>query len=366
MKTYRKVRAEISRSALENNYKVMEKLANGAKMLCIVKAGAYGHGIFSASVFHDMGCRDFAVASCREALELRRELNKSGKEGEILLLGYTDPRNVNLLNKADITFTVFSKEYALALLSHLKGDRIKIQIKLNTGMNRLGFSEGGLDDCLEILNDPRVDCRGIFTHFACADEPERDTTAMQMERFDKYVQYLESKGANFPVKHVSNSAAAFYFDKKYDMIRAGVSLYGLSPAKHLPVEGLIPVMTLKTCVAQVQRIAPGEGVSYGLEYVADTERTLACLPIGYADGFIRAFKGAYVTIKGKKAPLLGRICMDMCIADITDIPNVNLGDEVTVFGFGGMSIDELAAKSGTIGIEITSLVSRRVKRIMVD
>lgn len=366
MKIYRKAWAEISKKALTNNYNITKELASG-EVIAIVKAGAYGHGVGCASVLYDAGCRYFAVATAPEARELRRELDKKGKDAEILLLGYTDPRNVKFCLENNITLSVFSEEYAQRLQKRLKDkERLKIHIKLNTGMNRLGFSECELDGAVRVLLSDCFECTGVFSHFACADAETQDKTDRQIAVFDRAVEYLESRGAVLPLKHILNSAAIYCQKNKYGAVRAGVSLYGFPPTEYADCSGLMPVMSFKTRVAQVRELSEGDGVSYGHEYIADGKRKVAVIPVGYADGYVRAYKGAYVTIAGKKAPLLGRICMDMCMADVTDIPNVKCGDEVVLFGNGGMSVPELARHADTIAYEVTTILSRRVKRVFTD
>ena len=360
-----KVLAEISKAALKNNYQIMEK-RTGKPQICVVKADCYGHGIECAGVFYDCGCRVFAVSGTDEALDLRAFFNGRGVHPDILIFGYVNPENVPELIENDIICAVFSLQFAQLCNKYVpEGKKLRAHIKINSGMNRIGFDSDQLDEALAAAKLPGLCCEGIFTHFACADCEEEEPTKLQINRFDKAVSYLKENGADLRFVHAYNSAASIRFAPRYDAVRSGIVLYGMQPSDCCKIDGLIPAMTLKTYVAQVHRLAPGERVSYGWEFSADREMTLATLPVGYADGYIRAYKNGYAVINGKRAPITGRICMDQLMVDISGIDGVNCGDEAVMMGGDGISADELAAAANTINYEVTCLISKRVGRKLV-
>ena len=364
MPNYPKVRAEISRSALQNNYELIGKLT-GKPQIAVVKADCYGHGIECAGVFYDCGCRVFAVSGTGEALLLREFFNARGQKPEILILGYVNPNDVPELIENGIITAMFSREYAQLCRSRVpEGKRLRVHIKINTGMNRIGFDKDEVKDALDVCRMKEFSVEGAFTHFACADEAEEAPTLYQKARFDAAVAQLKQSGAELKTVHAYNSAASLRFKPEYDAVRSGVVLYGMAPSDAVGCAALQPVMTLKTEVAQVRTLHKGDRVSYGWEFEAPGTMRAATLPVGYADGYIRAYRGGYALIHGKKAPIIGRICMDQLMADVTDIDNVKCGDEAVMLGGGGISADELAALSGTINYEVTCLISKRVKRIL--
>lgn len=368
MKLYPKVRAEIDRAALINNYNIVQSKIGNTPQCCVVKADCYGHGIECAGVFYDLGCRFFAVSGSGEALVLRDFLISRGAEAEILILGYVDACDIPALADCGIICAMFSREYAELCAPHIpRGKKLRVHIKLNTGMNRLGFDETELDDCLSVCRRQELSVEGAFTHFARADElgdGER-ATEKQLEVFASSLDYLKSRGVDFRVVHAFNSAATKTHAVKYDMVRSGIVLYGMNPSDDCIIPGIIPAMTVKTAVAQVHILRAGQSVSYGGEFTAPADMRVATVPIGYADGFIRAYKDGYMTVKGKRAKILGRICMDQCVIDITDIENVKCGDGVVVFGRDGISADELAKMADTINYEVVCLISKRVLRELV-
>ncbi|MBQ7700408.1 MAG: alanine racemase [Clostridia bacterium] len=360
-----KVLAEISKAALENNYEIIKK-HTGMDQICVVKADCYGHGIECAGVFYECGCRVFAVSGTDEALELRAFFDKDGVHPDILIFGYVNPEDIPEIIENDIICAVFSRQFAELCAKNVPdGKKLRAHIKINSGMNRIGFGPDQLDEALFSAKLPQIDCEGIFTHFACADGESDEPTLLQTDRFDKAVSFLKENGVKFSLIHAYNSAASIRFAPKYDAVRSGIVLYGMQPSDCCKINGLIPVMTLKTCVAQVHELKAGERVSYGWEYEADSDRTLATLPIGYADGYIRAYKHGYALIHGKRAPIAGRICMDQLMVDVTGIENVKCGDEAVMMGGGGISADELADAANTINYEVTCLVSKRVERKLV-
>ena len=365
MSTYPKVRAEISRSALENNYELMKKLT-GKPQICVVKADCYGHGIECAGIFYDCGCRAFAVSGTGEALLLREFFNKRNERPEILILGYVNPKDVPELIDNDVIAAMFSDEYAKLCRDNVpSGKRLRVHIKINTGMNRIGFDKDLTDEAADVCRMTCFSVEGAFTHFACADEEDEAPTIYQKTLFDAAVDKLRKSGAELKLIHAYNSAASLRFKPEYDAVRSGVVLYGMAPSDVVTHGGLQPVMSLKTDVAQVRTLHKGDRVSYGWEFEAPETMKTATLPIGYADGYIRAYRGGYALIQGKKAPIIGRICMDQLMVDVSEIDNVKCGDEAVMLGDGGISADELAALAGTINYEVTCLVSKRVRRILI-
>ena len=360
-----KVLAEISAEALKNNYEIMKK-HTGKPQICVVKADCYGHGIECAGVFYDCGCRVFAVSGTDEALDLRAFFNGRNVHPDILIFGYVNPADVPELIENDVICAIFSLQFAeLCNNSVPAGKKLRAHIKINSGMNRIGFDGDQLGEALAAANLPGLCVEGIFTHFACADCEAEEPTKMQIKRFDTAVSYLKENGVQFKLIHAYNSAASIRFTPKYDAVRSGIVLYGMQPSDCCKIDGLIPAMTLKTYVAQVHVLKKGERVSYGWEYEADRDVTLATLPVGYADGYIRAYKNGYAVIHGKAAPIVGRICMDQLMVDISGIDGVACGDEAVMMGGAGISADELAAASNTINYEVTCLISKRVGRKLV-
>ncbi len=360
-----KVLAEISAEALKNNYEIMKK-HTGKPQICVVKADCYGHGIECAGVFYDCGCRVFAVSGTDEALDLRAFFNGRNVHPDILIFGYVNPADVPELIENDVICAIFSLQFAeLCNNSVPAGKKLRAHIKINSGMNRIGFDGDQLGEALAAANLPGLCVEGIFTHFACADCEAEEPTKMQIKRFDTAVSYLKENGVGFKLIHAYNSAASLRFKPEYDAVRSGVVLYGMAPSDVVSHGGLQPVMTLKTEVAQVRTLHKGDRVSYGWEFEAPGTMQAATLPVGYADGYIRAYRGGYALIHGKKAPIIGRICMDQLMVDVTDTANVKCGDEAVMLGGGGISADELAALSNTINYEVTCLISKRVRRILV-
>ncbi len=360
MKLKPKVTAQIDLDALENNYRVIGCHVDETKQICVVKADCYGHGTKGCiPVLNDCGCRFYAVSSLEEALDVRRYT-----DADILILGYTPPCDIEYAIEHDITQTLFSHEYAVRLARSIPpGKRLKLHVKTDTGMNRIGY---GIDEVDTIISDVKKTCfdvKGLFTHFACSDECG-DFTDLQLRRFVRIKKQLENSGFTPEMCHASNSAAAAYLENgRFDAVRSGISLYGLQPSEYAKIDGIKPVMSLKTEIAHIHTVKKGGGISYGLEYTAERNMKVATLPIGYADGFLRAYKGSSVAVNGKKAKIVGRICMDQCMIDVTDINDVKCGDEAIVFGKGGQSVDELARLAGTINYECVCLITKRVPRI---
>ena len=365
---------EIDLSNLEHNYRALRAmLPQGCRFLGVVKADAYGHGAVQvARRLETLGAEYLAVACLDEALELRQ----AGITTPILILGYTPTERAEALLDNGITQTVYDVEMARALsdAAAAAGKTLKIHVKADTGMSRLGWLCGGEDQSAaveaiaQVCALPGLEAEGIYTHFANADGDE-DYTMLQFTRFLDLLEALKERGITFAIRHCAASAAALKFPCTHlDMVRPGIALYGHYPdpsCEGLDGPGLRPVMTLKTRVASVKIVPAGTPVSYGCTRVLDRETKLAALTIGYADGLPRLCSDKLeVLIGGQRAPVVGRICMDMCMADVTGL-DVAPGDEVEVFG-EHLPIEDVAALAGTIQYELLCAVSPRVHRAYLD
>ena len=371
--TQKRTWAEIHLGSIEHNVRAMrEKLPALCRFLGVVKADAYGHGAVPvARRLEAMGCEYLAVACLDEALELR----EAGLRAPILILGYTDPELAQSLVEHDITQAVGSLDMARSLSAHVDSGRVRVHLKLETGMGRTGFrvlSERELSDAAEALKLPGLEVEGVFTHFAVSDVYGDPFTAEQYRRFLEGVEALEQAwGRRFAIRHCANSGAVINYPQySLDMVRPGIATYGLYPAKETGGIALCPAMELKTRVAQITEHQPGDTVSYGRTFTVTAPMRIAVLPIGYGDGLHRCLSGKLeVLLHGVRARQLGRICMDMCMVDITHIPDVKPGDVATIFGRDGegfLSVDELAEKAGTISYELLCAVSGRVPRIYME
>ncbi len=364
--------AEISLGSIEHNYKTIRAtLPEGCRFLGVVKANAYGHGAVEVSrLLVRLGCEYLAVASFDEAVHLR----DAGITAPILILGWTAPEYICILSDMGVTQTVANIDTALEYASVLKenGKRLSIHIKLDTGMGRLGFNtqDGELLSHLErLFSCGCFDAEGIFTHFAVSDEPDDPFTALQFERFMTAADTIESRFCHkFTLRHCANSGAVINYPQyALDMVRPGIALYGYHPAGEGERLDLRPSMALKARIAAVNRHTAGDSISYGRCYTASDDMLTAVASIGYADGLHRSLSGSFdAVINGHTAPQIGRICMDMCMFNVTGIPGCKAGDEVTIFGAVTHDLDRLAAKCGTISYELLCSVSDRVPRVYID
>ena len=372
--------AEISLNAIEHNYNVIRnKVADDTKVCCVIKADGYGHGAVELSqVYEKLGADFFAVSNIDEGIEIR----KSGSKLPIVILGYTPVSEAENLAEYDISQAVFSLEYAKELSEKcVEEDCIcKMHIKVDSGMSRIGFmcqefprDEYSIEEICEACCLSNLEVEGLFTHFCVSDEDAegREFTNKQYENFIHVRDSLKKRGVDISVVHCSNSGAIEdYPETCCDMVRAGIILYGLAPSSKLADRlDLVPAMTLKTVVAFVKEVQKGATISYGRTFTADRKMKIATVPIGYADGFIRQnAKDGYMMVNGKKAKIVGRICMDQTMLDVTDIEDVKTGDEVVVFGTGENgepTADSLAENTGTINYETVCLVGKRVPRIYI-
>ena len=374
MEFFHRTWAEIDIDALIHNLKTIKSKACGSKIMAVVKANAYGHSAdLVAPALEEAGVDFFAVSNISEAIQLR----EMGLITPILILGYTPVEAVKLLKVNNISQCVYDAEYAKQLSAKAVENnvKIKIHIKLDTGMSRLGFdcrSEElkGIDEAVFSAKLPNFIMEGVFTHFAESDRTpysEDGFTALQYTLFKAGVEYLKKQGLTPEICHCCNSAATLQdTEKQGDLVRPGIILYGLSPNPDLELSAdLIPVMTLKSVVSMVKTIRAGDTVNYGRTFTAKRETKIATVTAGYADGYPRLLSNkAYVVIKGKKAPVVGRICMDQMAVDVSEIEDVNIGDEVILFG-KELSVDNLAKLTNTINYEIVCGISPRVPRIKV-
>ena len=375
---WKRLWTEINLDNLLHNFGVVKShLSNDTKICCVVKANAYGHHAPEiASVLESAGADMLAVSNIEEALQLR----KSGIKIPVLILGYTPPECAVILSQYDITQCVYSIQYAKLLSNNLKDTNrsINVHIKVDTGMGRLGFcydeSMSAVEQIVEVSTLDNLKIEGIFTHFALSDSGEngRDFTLGQYAKLNCIINALEERGLHFKYKHCANSAATVaYPELQMNMVRAGLVLYGLYPSSDVSYTDahLKPVMSLKSVISHIKEISAGDTVSYGCDFVADRKMKIATVPMGYADGFERtnAKNGVLLTVRQKKVPIVGRICMDQLMLDVTDIPDVSLGDEVVVFGYkeNCNSVDDIAIANGTINYEIICSVGKRVPRVFI-
>lgn len=366
--------AEIDIDALVHNFDIIKKEAAGAKLMAVVKADAYGHSArIVAPILEQHGADAFAVSNIEEAITLRG----CGITRPILILGYTPVSMAAQLYLNDISQCVYSPEYAAALSERACADgvKVKVHIKLDTGMSRLGFDcrdekLSGIEDAVTAARLKGFIFEGIFTHFAASDRTETSEdgfTDKQYSRFCTAAERFEKAGIRPKYRHCCNSAAfCLDSDKHFDMCRPGIILYGLTPSSDLKLkEAFVPVMTVKSVVSMVKTIKKGDTVSYGRTFTAEKEMKIATVTAGYADGYPRLLSNkGYVLINGKRANIIGRVCMDQMSVDVSDIDNVKQGDEVILFG-KTLPVEELADMCGTINYEIICGISPRVPRITV-
>ena len=370
--------AEIDLDALAANYRHIRRHAGGP--VCgVIKADGYGHGALAvADTLRAAGCAAFAVSCLSEA----RQLRDHGIAGPILILGYTDPAFADELAALDITQTLFSAEYGAALSAAASAANCTVacHLKADTGMGRIGFAlrtdfEASIREMEACFSLPGIRVAGVFQHFAAADSTRPEDiayTQTQHALFVRAVDRLRADGFDPGVTHCANSAAQLLHPEwRCDLVRAGIILYGLAPSGQVGSPALRPAMRLKAVVTHVKQLLPGQSVSYGRAFTARQPMQVATISVGYADGYPRRLSNlGAMTIQGKAAPVLGRVCMDQTIVDVTDIPGVQPGDEVLVFGPGAApgadTADTVAEKTGTINYEIICGISRRVPRVYLQ
>lgn len=365
--------AEISLENIRHNFLEMKsKLLPGQKFLGVVKANAYGHGAVQvARLLEDAGADYLAVACLEEGEELR----SAGITLPILILGCTPPEYTQKLIELNITQALGTLNNAkiMSEIAVKTGKKVKVHLKVDSGMGRVGFTcHDGRDpeeEMLKVLSLPGLDIEGIFTHFAMSDVLGDTYTDMQFREFTGIISRLEEKsGFKFKIRHCTNSGAMINYDWAYlDMVRPGIALYGCYPAEEKGDISLAPAMSVRSKILQIKEFSPGDTVSYGRTFKAEGKLKIAIVPIGYADGLFRVLSGKIdMLVRGKRVHQVGRICMDMCMLDVTDLPEVREGDVVTLFGRDGeefIPVEEQAEKAGTISYEFLCSMSPRVKRV---
>ncbi|WP_252236445.1 alanine racemase [Clostridium sp. CH2] len=370
-KIMRPVWAEIDLDAIAYNMRNIKKLAQNKDVIAVVKADCYGHGALDVvPTLLENGASRLAVAVLTEAIELRN----NNITAPIMILGYTPEYLFEEVVNYDIEQTVYDLEYAKKL-SHLAikfNKKAKIHIAIDTGMGRIGFipNEKAIRDIKKIYNLKGLDVIGIFTHFSTSDETDKEYTNEQFNKFTSFIDMLSKVGVKIPIKHISNSGAIIDMPKTYlDSVRAGIILYGYYPSDEINKDNikLKPALTLKASLTRVQELDINSYISYGKTFKTERKSIIATLPIGYADGYSRLLApGAKVIINGKFAPIIGRICMDQCMIDVTDIDDIHVGDEVIILGEDGnlkLTANDLAKSMGTINYEILCMLKYRIPRV---
>lgn len=375
MKKYSRVFAKIDLGAVRNNFLAMkEKLRDGTKIIAVVKADGYGHGAVPIARMAEPWdfIWGFAAATVEEAVELRL----AGIKKPILILGCVFEEDYEKLTAYGIRPTVFQLSAAreLSKTAVRTGTSLPVHLAVDTGMSRIGFAdtEESVKEIEEMAKLPGLVLEGIFTHFARADEKDKSDAVSQLNRYLRFIRMLQEVGISIPLRHCSNSAGILEMpEANMDAVRAGISMYGIYPSDEMDRNRirLEPAMELKSHIVYIKEVPAGVPVSYGGTFVTDRPTRIATIPVGYADGYPRSLSSrGCVLIRGKRAPILGRICMDQFMADVTDIPAEEL-DEVTLMGRDGeefLSVDELGALSGRFPYEFVCDVSKRVPRIYVN
>lgn len=372
MKLYLRVCAEINLDAAAYNLKNMKNnLEKETRIIAVVKTDGYGHGAVPiARMAEELDyIWGFAVATIEEAVMLRRE----GVQKPILVLGFVFPDGYEDAVRYDIRLAVFKLSMARQLSEEAvrQGKTAYLHIKVDTGMGRIGFSDDGdsADAVKEISLLPQVQIEGLFTHFARADEKDKRAARQQLSRYLDFSRMLEERGIEIPMRHCSNTAGIFDLkEANLDAVRAGISIYGLYPSDEVNkfAVAITPVMSLKSHVAFIKDVEPGTAISYGGTFVAEHRMRIATIPVGYGDGYPRSLSNkGYVLIRGRRAPITGRVCMDQFMVDVTDIPDAREGDMVTLIGSEGgqeITMELLGELSGRFNYELACDIGKRVPR----
>lgn len=370
MNSYHRVYCLIDTNAIRNNIShIINNIPNDINLMPVVKADAYGHGALEvAKAISDLS-QFFCVATIEEGMELRN----AGIEKPILILGTLSSHLFEEAVLNDISINIYTYEMAkkLSEVCEKCGKKACIHISVDTGMNRIGLScnEKGIEEALLIASCENLIPEGIFSHYATADEDDKTTALLQRDRFSEFCSRLKERGLTFEYQHICNSAAICDLnDKSYSAVRPGIIIYGLYPSDEVSKElGLKPALELKTHISYIKEVEAGEGISYGHSYITKEKRTIATIPVGYADGYPRALSNkGRVIINGEYAPIVGRVCMDQFMVDISHIPNAKTEDTVTLIGTDGdavVSADEIANICGTINYEIICGIGKRVPRV---
>lgn len=376
--------AEIDLKAIAHNIHELRRITNpDSRLMAVVKANAYGHGSVEVARYAlDNGAGFLGVARIEEAILLREK----NIDAPILIFGFTQPNFYENILKYNLIQTVCSYSSAESLSSFAlsRNRKIKIHIKIDTGMGRIGIlpdcfrdynkngikPESALTEVGSITRLSGIEAEGIYTHFSMADSYDKSFTTKQFEIFTEFISYLKLKGVEFELKHAANSAGIIDMPETHlDMVRAGISMYGLYPSEEVKKDkiSLLPAMSLKAVIAQVKDVSSGFKVSYGAKYETTGPTTIATVPVGYADGYSRLLSSrGHMLVHGRKVPIAGHVCMDLTMLDVGDIPGVKQGDEVVIFGKqqeSSIAVDEIASMLKTINYEIVTSISERVKRV---
>ena len=364
-------RVKIDLDAILENFEAIRAKAK-VPVMAVIKADAYGHGAIQVAQLLQDKAAFFGVSSMLEATELRR----AGLTNPILILGHTPVKAFDAAIREGIRPTIFRYEDALALSQAAVAAKVPapFHLAVDTGMSRLGFpaTEEAADLCAEIAKLPGLVTEGIFSHFATADCADLSRSRVQAQRFDAFCDMLKARGLEIPIRHLDNSAGLMNFDSHYEMVRAGIVTYGMYPSEEVSPEllKLKPALQFLSKVTFVKTLSAGREISYGGTYVTTAETRVATVPVGYADGYRRSLSGKfYCLIHGKKAPILGRICMDQMMVDVTHIPQTQPGDRVTLVGTDGeetITMEQVAAAADSFNYEFVCGISRRVPRIYVS
>jgi alanine racemase len=365
--------AEINLGNLDYNIKQIRQKAGGSETIGVVKADGYGHGAAAVSkVLLENGVKTLAVATLREAVSLR----ENGFTCPVVILGVTPDLYAGTLSEYNITPVTSSFENALAISAAAEAadKTVEVFVKVDTGMGRIGFLPD--DACVEeykrISRLPNLKIKGLFSHFATSDEKDKTYAQRQLSQFNTIYDKLKQAGADVPVRTIANSAAIMEIPESYfEAVRPGIILYGCYPSQEVDrsLLSLKPVMSVKANIVHLKKVLPGFSVSYGRKFTTERESLIATLPLGYADGYPRYLSGkGRAIVNGVYAPVVGNICMDQCMADVTDVPGVKLGDEVVLMGSqGGLVIlaDEIGEKTGTINYEVVCAFGQRLPKVYV-
>lgn len=368
---YDNTRVKIDLDVIQRNFNAVRQKA-GVPVMAVIKADAYGHGAVQVARLLQDQCAFFGVSSMLEAVELRQ----AGLKTPILILGHTPPNAFPTAIREGIRPAIFHYEDAVALSQAAQeaGITAPFHFAVDTGMSRIGFQadEAAADVCAKIAALPGLKAEGLFSHFATADCQDLARSREQARRFDAFDKMLKERGVEIPIRHLDNSAGLMNFPSHYDMVRSGIVTYGMYPSAEVSQSllHLEPALQWLSRVTHVKTLEPGREISYGGTFVTTRNTVVATVPVGYADGYRRSLSGRfYVLIRGKKAPILGRICMDQMMVDVTDIPGVQVEDRVVLVGKYGdeeITMEEISAAADSFNYEFVCGISRRVPRIYVS
>lgn len=367
---YHRTYVKIDLDAIEYNVKnIINRIDGKAKLLAVVKADAYGHGAVEISRFLQDKCDFLGVACVDEAMELV----EAGITKPILVLGYVSPSEYETVVKYNIRIPIFTFEtaQALSLEAQKQNAAVYYHFCIDTGMSRIGFQVNAenADMCKKISQLSNIKAEGLFSHFATADEKDLTKTNNQLNLFKNFVAMLEEREIDIPIKHICNSAGIMMVDECFDMVRSGIVTYGLYPSDEVDTSRLAlkPAMEWKTHISFVKTLEAGREISYGGTYVTEKETVVATVPVGYADGYPRCLSNiGKVIVGGHYANIIGRVCMDQFMIDVTDIPNVNIEDEVTLVGTDGdavLTMEEVSNNAHSFNYELPCKIARRVPRV---